>query len=143
MLRGANDEFTLLILPQTVATGATATGILDCINGDFAQVHWAGDTAATNPAVLKLGEGDTTSAFTDIGVFTGDDTTDGFTIPAVDTSNGVQVVMNVDLRKRKRYLQLSCNPGASQVMSATGRVGRKKSILATAADMGVDAVVEG
>jgi len=142
MFRGASDKFDLTVIPKSVATSATATATIDLAGVDFCQVVWAGDTASTNPAVLKLTEGDTTTAGTAIGAATGDDTTDGFTIPAVDTSNGCVVVFNVDARKRKRYLKFWCNPGATQVMSVVTRKGRRSQIVTGATGQNVDAIVE-
>jgi hypothetical protein len=141
MKHGQTDKFNELIYPQSVATNATATGILDTLDANEVQLLVSLDTAATNPTVLKVGEGDTTSAFTDIGALTGDDTTNGFTIPAVDTTNGNLLAFNVDMRKRKRYLQLSCTPGVAQVVSATARLSRRGEELTGATAQGLDTIV--
>lgn len=141
MKPGASDKFDHMIYPQSVATNATATAHLDTLDADEVQVIVALDTAATNPATLKFGEGDTTAAFTDIAALTGDGAS-GFTIPAVDTSSGNLLAFNIDCRKRKRYLKLSITPGVAQVMSATARLGRRTEETTGATAQNADAVTE-
>ena len=143
MKAGASNKFDHMIFPQSVATSATATAILDTLDVDEVQVAVLLDDAATNPDTITFGEGDTTSSFTDIAVLTGDDTTDGFTIPAVNTDDGNLLIFNIDCRKRNRYLQLSVNPGATQVIAAVASMSRRVEETTGAANQGdADTVVE-
>lgn len=147
MIHSQNTKTVVLVKPQSVATNATATGSVDCKGFSQAKVTVVLDSAAavsSNPAVLKLAEGDTTSSYTDIGVFTGDDTTDGFTIPNADTESPQVIRMNVDLRKRKRYLRLSLtSAGAAQLSAATIDLSRAEDGIDSATDAGAAAVVTG
>lgn len=147
MIHGANVKTSYLINAAQVATNATASGTIDTIGFDFLQVDVLLDTQAatsSNPATLKLTEGTNTSATSAIGTFTGDDTSDGFTIPNADTSNAQIVQLNVDLRGRERYQKLSVTPaGAAQIVGAVAKLSRAKEAPVGTTDQNVAAVVNG
>lgn len=116
----------VIIEPQQVATNATATGIVDCKDGNYLDVNFLLDKQANitnNPAVLKLQEADVTdaSAFVDIPKFVGDGV-EGFVIPDADTVKAQNIKMNVNLAERKRYIQAVLTPGgaAQQVAVLAG-----------------------
>ena len=141
MIRGGNDKVVHLIYPQSVAASSTASGTFDAADYEFAQIDIMTGVAATNATEMVLGDGTATNSFTDIAAFTGDDTTNGFTIPAVDTSNGTVTRFNVDLRKRNRYLQLEVSPGATDLLCAIARLSRAHDVPDTDAEQGYDEVV--
>lgn len=126
-----NTATKVAIKPQSVATTATASGHVDTLGYEEAAVDIALDSAgatSSNPATLKLQEADVTndSSFADITGFVGD-ATDGFTIPAADTASPQLVRLNLDLRKRKRYLRVVATPaGAAQLLAATVVLGKAK-----------------
>lgn len=121
-----NTASVVVVKPQSLSAAGTATGIIDCLGVDSVAVDVALDSQAatsTNPAVMKLGEGDTTTAFTDITRFVGDGV-GGFVIPPTVTTTSL-VRLNVDVRARKRYLQLSMtNGGTACLVSATAVLGK-------------------
>ena len=141
MIHAQNAKKGVIVIPQSVATNATASGSFDCLGYEYAEVDVILDTAAAtsnNPATVTLYEGDTSTAFTAIAAFTGDDTTNGFTIPAADTSVAVIYGMFVDLRKRKRYLKLALTTaGAAQICGATYRLSRADEAPNTATERGL------
>ena len=118
-----------MVLPQQIATNATANGIIDCKGADYLSVVFSLDTQAatsSNPAVLKLQESDDTvvTNAVDIDAFVGDGAS-GFTIPNADTSSPQTVRLNVNLLGRKRYVRAVVTPaGAAQQVCVTGSLSR-------------------
>jgi hypothetical protein len=107
-----NTATKVAIKPQSLTAAGTASGWVDTLGYDEAAVDYVLDSVAattSNAAALTLQDGETTTAFTDITGFVGD-ATDGFTIPASQTTPGV-TRMNVDLRSRKRYLNVLVTTG--------------------------------
>jgi len=126
-----------VIKPASVASNATSTGVIDTLGFEEVKVCVLLDSAAStasNPAVLKLGQGDTSTAFTDITGFVGD-ATDGFTVPAVSATLPTVVEMNVDCRARARWLQLSITPSTSgaMIVGAVATLGKAKDSTVAAA----------
>ena len=123
-----NTATKVAIKPQSVTSGATASGYVDCLGYDEAAVDVVLDSQASttsNPSVLKLSQSDITDAtgFADITGFVGD-ATDGFVIPAAGTAATI-VRLNVDLRARKRYLRVQVSPdGATQMLSSVVTLGK-------------------
>jgi hypothetical protein len=149
MLRGANDKGVIVLKPQSVATTATATGLIDTLGYSFCQLDVLLDSAAavsSNPAVLKLSESDDTvvTNFADIAAFVGGGA-GGFTVPDASTDTPQIVRMNVDLRKpRKRYLKTTLTPaGAAQLVAASARLSRADEVAISDAGMGCAEVVHG
>ena len=137
-----NTATVVAIKPQSVTSGATASGIIDRLGFEEAAVDVILDSqgsTTSNPSVLKLQQSDITDAtgFADITGFVGD-ATNGFTIPAAGTAATI-VRMNVDCRSRKRYLKVLVSPdGATQLLSAVATLGKAKtSSVARAAMSGV------
>ena len=103
---------------QFLATGGptsaqTTTAVIDTLGIDFVSVGLAFSTVAqTTPEItIAIGEGDTTSAYTNITELVGGGV-GGFTIPAPPTNTSVANTLqfDIDTRTRKRYLQLSVTP---------------------------------
>jgi hypothetical protein len=116
---------------QFLVTGAptsaqTTTAVIDTLGYDFVSVGVSFSTVAltTPDLTLKIGEGDTTSAFTDISALTGGT---GFTIPAPNTNTSVANTMqfDIDTRTRKRYLQLSYTPFTTKSVYAWANFGKE------------------
>ncbi|MCR4338849.1 MAG: hypothetical protein NUW01_03065 [Gemmatimonadaceae bacterium] len=133
----------VIITPQSLSAAGTATEYVDTLGYDEAAIDFIMDSQAattSNPAVLKLGEGDTSTAATDITAFVGD-ATDGYTIPATQTTPGV-TRLNVDLRARKRYLALTVTVGdVACLVCAVGTFG--KAADSTTARAGMAGVADG
>ena len=140
-----NTATFVAIKPQSVTSGGTATGYVDCLNAADVAVDVILDSQSnttSNPSVLKLSQSDITDAtgFADITGFVGD-ATDGFVIPAAGTAATI-VRLNVNARARKRYLKVTVSPdGATQILAATMTLGRVKD--STAARAGQSKVVDG
>lgn len=109
------DVKTICSDPATVSNGGTGTFIVDTRGFGAAQFIVAAGISnnATNvPTVLRLADGDTTSAFTNITKYVGGGV-GGFTLPtnAATASADVQpYVLNVDLKGLKRYIRLQVSP---------------------------------
>jgi len=140
-----NTATKVAIKPQSVTSGATATGIVDRLGYEEAAVDVALDSQASttsNPSVLKLQESITTDAsnFADITKFVGDGV-GGFVIPPAGAAPTI-VRMNVDLRARKRYLRLVVSPdGATQLLGAVVTLGKAKDSTVARGEM--SGVVDG
>lgn len=147
MIHAQNEKQMILICDGAVAANATATGYIDTLGYDYCSISVCATTSngtTNNFSTLTLSEGQTTAAWTAIAAFTGDDTTDGFTIPDADTSNPQVVAMlNVDLRKRERYLYLAATPLTTQAICALARLGYADETPTSATNLGVGVQVIG
>ena len=119
-----NTKNAILVAPQTIGTTAVS-GYVDTFGYDRLSVYYIGATAVSTDTItaLKLQEGDTTSAFTDIsGAVGGTD----FTIPAPNTSTPDIVAFHVNLNKpRKRYVNISITGDATvRTTAVTGVLSR-------------------
>jgi hypothetical protein len=119
-----NTKVAQLVAPQTIGTTAVS-GYVDTLGYDHLRVYYIGATAVSTDTItaLKLQEGDTTSAFTDI---TGAVGGTSFDIPAPNTSTPDTVVFDVNLAKaRKRYVNISITGDATtRTTSVIGVLGR-------------------
>ena len=94
-----------LLAPVTAAT-TSRTATLDCKGADYASIviHLGAEANTNNTNVLiNLKEGDTT-VVTNAATFNA-----SYSITSDNTAAAVQV-LNVDLKGRKRYLQLTLTP---------------------------------
>lgn len=130
-------------------TAQTFTSSIDTLGYDYASIDVVFEAnAATTDAVataLKLGQSDTNAAtaFTDITAFVGGGS-GGFTIPTTSLTGASNVVrFNVDMRGKKRYLNVSATPVAASVVCAVARLGKAEVGPANASEAGVAAVVSG
>jgi hypothetical protein len=128
-------------------TAQTFTHSIDTLGYDYASVDVVLEAnAATTSAValaLKLGQSDTNGSFADIEAFVGDGT-GGFTIPTTSLSSASNIVrFNLDLRGKKRYLQVSATPVAASVVCSVARLGKGDVGPVSASEVGVAAVVSG
>lgn len=130
--------------PASVASTATTTMTFDTLGYDFAVVRVHGGTqATTDPAltVLKFLENDTNtnaSNMTAVTALTGGtagNTSGFFVIPAATVSGlgGIVAEFHLDLRKRKRFIQVNITPGTTLVYSVHVERGRAEQIPLTAA----------
>ena len=118
MIQTQNMKYLPLFNPISKTAAASASGTVDTRGSDDGPTltRWA--TEGTNPTRSVLVDGSPTDWCTNVPAFIGDDTTTGFTIPAADTDDPQVVKFEVDLSKRRRYLELAVTAGATQVMSA-------------------------
>ena len=122
-------------------TGSTAAGSIDCKGYDYAVIDVCATTTnntTNNFSAITLSEGDTTASYA--AVSTGD--TD-WTIATQSTSvDAIVAQFRVDLRARKRYLQISTtNLCATQTVWAHAMLHRGDAMPVSAAQAGVGAVV--
>ena len=134
-----NTATKVAIKPQSVTSGATASGLVDCLGYSEAAVDVILDSqgsTTSNPSVLKLSESNITDAtgFADITGFVGD-ATNGFAIPAAGAAATI-VRLNVDMRARKRYLKVTVSPdGATQILAAVVTLGKAKDSTVARSEM--------
>ena len=134
---------TVVQPPASVASTATTTMTFDTIGWDFAVVDvFCGTQTTTDPAIttLKFLENDTNTnasnmvAITALTGGTAGNTSGNFVIPAVTvTGVGAAIQFQIDLRKRKRYMQLNITPGTTEVVGAVVKLSRGEISALTAA----------
>ena len=134
-----------LVAPQTIGTTAVS-GYVDTLGYDHLRVYYIGAAVATGAlmSALKLQEGDTTSAFTDIsGAVGGTAATGGFIITTPTTSAPDNIIFDVNLAKaRKRYVNISITGTATTRTTAVlGVLGRAAVTPDTDAELGAAEVV--
>jgi hypothetical protein len=134
-----------VFLQTTEATnGETITAALDTIGFNFVAIDIISTTSnneTNNPSVLKLGESDDATTYTDITALVGDGA-GGFTVPEWHTNTATAKVMRfeVDLRTRKRYLLLTVTPVTTQSFTAVAHLYRGTSTPVSASDVNALAV---
>jgi len=138
----------------TGSSNHTLTAQFDTVGFSRAVINlWHGGVAAAatadGPATLKLGEGDTSTAYTDIAAFV-DGGAGGFTgTPAATVVTNTNCYrFDVDLRGRKRWLNLTWTPNASQAttqltVQCVAELYRAQSGLDTAAKQGCLQLISG
>jgi len=135
------------LYPRSVATNATASVTCDCLGFSHALVIVNGGVASSNMTTLALSDGTASNSFTTISTFNGGTATStsvGFVIPTADTSNGVSVMMSVDLRKRERYLKLAAeNTSIAHVIGAEIILSRAQIAPDDTTERGVNVYVAG
>jgi hypothetical protein len=147
-----SPKAVLVIAPVSKTNGATASASFDTLGYDHLTLDVflpTADTTTDQPSVLKLSESDdTTTTVTDIAAFTGGTQTSatvGFVIPAGKTTAAANslIKMNVDLKKRKRYLTLTIVPRTTQIVGAVANLQIAEQEPTQASDAGVDTLVSG
>jgi len=149
-MKPAMKAVVVLVAKSYTAAGTALSGAIDCAGFDYLSLDVAlgtADTTGHQPTVLKLSESDdTTTTVTDIVAFTGGTATSasvGFVIPAADTSNPQIIKMNVDLKKRKRYLRLAMTAATVQLAAVTANLLIPEQSPVSATDSGAAAVING
>jgi hypothetical protein len=113
-----NVKFAELIAPQAIADDAalTAANYVDTAGWDWATCIFHIGATDIAMAALRMLEGDTTSPATEIAATNFADTTQvdwagtAIGLPA-STADNTYVVVQLDLRKRKRYLKAAATAG--------------------------------
>lgn len=152
MIHAQNAKSEIMLFQDV--TNATATGYIDTRGWDYLTLDLTIETVGATSSILQalfLSESDTTSfvATDKIVAFTGGAATStsvGFVWPTqADTSNPQLVKFSVDLRARKRYIELSVmgNATAATYMHGLGTLSRGKVSPNTAAEAGADVWVRG
>ena len=111
-----------------VATNATHQQSIDTIGFDYASIDVCFEpvvAAGTNSAVaiaLKLQQSDTDGSFADVSGYVGGS---DFTIPTPSVTTSTSVVrFNVDMRGKKRYLNVYATPNAASPVVSVARLGK-------------------
>jgi hypothetical protein len=132
------EKQSVMLVPQKVTHGATATANLDCKGHRSVDITVAagaldGGTSGTAPKEVKLTESDDT-VVTNFATFAA-----GATVTTLGASQSVR--FNVDLRGRKRYIRLSFTPQTNNTndaitMAAIARFDRSESDPASTSGLG-------
>jgi hypothetical protein len=149
-MRPSPKALVVLTPKSYTAAGTALSAALDVSGHDYLSLDvclGTADTTSHQPTVLKLSESDdTTTTVTDIVAFTGGtatSTTVGYVIPAGDTSNATIIKMNVDLKKRKRYLRLALTAATVQLISVTANLFMSEQTPTDATGTGTSVLVTG
>lgn len=133
-----------LLLTSAPDSTQSHTAIIDTLGVDRVSIGVAFSTVAqTTPEItLKLGEGDTTSAFTDIDAAVAGGAS-GFTkpVPPTNTSAPNTMQFDVDTRHRKRYLLLTVTPFTTKTVTSWATFGRPEQGPQAATSEGLSARV--
>lgn len=134
MIHAQNTKGAVMIIPQSVATNATATATVDTKGFNYCDIELTIDTAASTSnlvAAFTVTEGDVTGATEAIVAFTGGTATStsvGFVIHnAASVCETVASLgrLFIDLEKRKRYLKVAVTPGvAAQIVGVNAYLSR-------------------
>ena len=111
MISAQNTKFAELIIPQSVASTATATATVSCVGFNYASVTLHIGAITTTDSTLTLTEGDGTTFATHADL--------SMTTAAGNTSTGQYYAWHLDLRKRKKNLKITYTPGATRLAEAT------------------------
>lgn len=135
-------------------SGGTLVGsVIDTLGADWATIDvWgttqSATTQAAGPSVFKVTESDTTTGFVDIVGFRGGSATAtnvdfivGLGYATTNLPNNYK--MNLDLKYRKRYLQVAITAISSQTFYGMANLGRCEQAPATATKAGTLNLVEG
>lgn len=126
-----------LLLTGSTQSDQSHTAIIDTLGYDFVHIGVAESTvAATNGWItLKIGEGDTTSAFTDVatGLHNSAQAATNTSVP--NTYN-----INVDCRTRKRYLLLTGTPHTTKTLTSYVTLGNAEIAPQSADNSGVRSI---
>jgi len=106
---------TRLLLSASCASDASHTAVIDTLGYDRLTIGLHETTvSATNGFItLKIGEGDTTTAYTDVATALA-----GSTIAATATTVSQNYNFNIDCRGRKRYLLLTATPYTTKTLTS-------------------------
>jgi hypothetical protein len=133
----AADLTTATTFTMSIDTLGFAYASIDVI---FEPVLAAGTSSAV-AITCNLQQSDTDSAFVNVTGFVGGTS---YTIPTPANTTDTNVVrFNLDLRGRKRYLNVSATPQAASVIAASARLGKGALGPTSATEAGVKAVVSG
>jgi hypothetical protein len=131
----------VFLKPVSVGTNLVSGVAVDCRGYHHASIDFVFDSAAAAsniPTVLKITEGSVTNASEAVVALNGGaaiTTAVGFVIPtAADTSSPWVLRMDVDLRRRKRYLLAQITESVATQCTVIGRL----SQLGTAGDQTTD-----
>ncbi len=138
MVGHARDQKVEVLLnpsTQTIASGATSYGYIDCLGWNHLKVTWINATEASSSTAaitLSILEGTNSTAASAITALTGGDSsaTEGFIIPlySTRTDGGGAIVFDIDLRKRERYLRIQCTPSTPTVFAAIALLSRGEQV---------------
>src|SRR5262245_9006491 len=145
MIHAQTARWFQALAPASVAAAAT-TICIDTRGFDYLEIAVLhGLVGAANYTVLKVQEGDaltdanTLTAGVDItGLVMGTSANIGGAVSVLpgDASDGLIDVFQVDLRARKRYIDVSATPGAASLVAIVARLSRAEQTPTTAAQMG-------
>lgn len=144
-----NAKWAQMIVPAAIVDNASATAVVVDTQGfDYAEIAFclgASDIAMTALRVLESDDNSTNVNISGTIFGTAVDI-DGTTtaLPSNTDDNKIEV-FNIDLRNRKRYLQLVATAGdgsAGTYMTAICRLSRAKNAPITSAGMGAEHVLE-
>lgn len=129
------------------ATNATHQTSIDTLGFSYASIDVifepvvAAGTASAVAIACKLQHGDTTASYSDVTGFVGGTS---FTIPTPGNTGDTNVVrFNVDMRGKKRYLNVVATPQAASVVCTNARLSKGVNAPVNASDAGVKAFVSG
>lgn len=135
---------------MTVDNAAFTTAAIDTLGYDYAQIAVHFGNVPANVAALKVQECDTSGGtYADIsGTVVGTDTDiddAATTLPTAAAGDGALIVFELDLRNRKRFLDVVCTAGNGSgtvtEMSAVCTLSRAKKMPVTSSERGATSVL--
>ncbi len=153
MNKGEGSKSVSAIGTADTATNATHQTSIDTLGFEYAAIDVIFEpvlAAGTNSAVClacKLQHGDTTSSYTDVSGFVGGTATSStvaFSFPTPGNTNDTNVVrFNVDLRGKRRYLNVFATPQVASVVCTNARLSKGNVAPQNSTEAGVKSFVSG
>lgn len=131
----------------STTNGATQTANIDTLGYDQVAIDILAGTAdvvSNKFSVCKISHSETTDAtnFSDVAKFVAGGA-GGFTLASADTSNAYVVKINAQTGSLKRWLKVTISPRTTQIIGVVANLTRGEQAPVTAADAGVNTLVEG
>ena len=139
MIHAQNNKIVTITTPVSVSAGAATTSTVDTLGYDYCTILFIGGSMSSGYTVLKVQESDDSgmSGAVDVsnanGVLglgeSGQKNVDGTTSADPDGTNDVVHGIEIDLKARKRYLDVSATAGGTcltciiAVLSRSGESG--------------------
>ena len=143
MIHAQNSKAVMVILPQSIGT-TEVTGTIDTVGWKYATIVFNLDTAVASSVIttMSLGEASSDASYGAIAAYEGGGAT-GPTMPTPNTSTGTLVKYHVDLRGRKRFLQVGIASITARLLSVTADLSRGDVAPNTDAEAGCSEIVFG
>lgn len=143
MIHSQNQKVGVVIAPVSVGT-TEVTGTIDTLDADYVTIDTVLATGATTVTLaIAVAYGDTTSAFTNIPVFTSGTATGNFTAP---NAAATPQIVRIGIDKRNypyRYFRVGVTNSSARITAVKADLSRQSNGVTDATSAGAAALVLG
>lgn len=147
MIALQNTKFVNIVPPAAIKDNTAFVDIedIDCAGWDYLTIVWQQGATDVITAALAVADSDDASTYTNFAVVGTTATIAGTTsaLPPATPDNQLHI-FEIDLRKRKRYIQIDATAGNGTVgtfASAVGILSRGTEVIQTAAARGATQII--